>query len=740
MAVTEFVGTALTLDYASPEQVAGKQISTRSDIYSLGVILYELLCGQRPYRLRRNSKAALEEAVLGQDINLPSTRVTDRHAQSTHLSNRHIAKTLKGDLDAIVLKVLSKAPDDRYATAQALADDLQRWLRKEPVTAQPDRLGYRIRRLVARRWRLIAASSTVAMALVVTASVAMYQAIEATRATKAAQDETRKAQAVTNFLKDLFNTNTLDQVDPGAARKRTAEELLQEGAKRIETALKDAPDQQLELMYLMAEFHDLTKPTELIKRAAEIATAAYGPRHPKTLAAVAKYAHHSPHGGRMENGERALALVEPELPRLINSENVEYRRIAALILDAKLSEYKSKSYQEALGIARQLELLLATLPASEFTKKRHLFLGYVFRDALEFGEAERHLAEAERLRVLEGDFARPAQIVGYALFLSMTGRYREAEVKFLKAHGFERHNDSYQNISGNQFSREIFVEFLCDTSRAAAALALTAAPIRGVGTMERNQKLKPEGSLGSRGLALICFGQIERGLALYSQSDQHMKSKGFNGTGPSDRVYPMLELGRLHDANGYFDEANSGSVDEGLALLTNDRLYFRTRVTLDLAAGNVAGARAALEKSRRILAPPGIGPLQLAQAAWLEASIEQKEQKPDLALLRLEAALDRIAQSPDRLLLREWQAKLEELRGVSLAVLGKPAEAKRSLETALEINKAIFDPKTSIAVGRVALRLAGLHKAAGRASSAKTYQVQADAIRRTHPMFEQWVL
>ena len=63
MAVTEFVGTALTLDYASPEQVAGKQISTRSDIYSLGVILYELLCGQRPYRLRRNSKAALEEAV-----------------------------------------------------------------------------------------------------------------------------------------------------------------------------------------------------------------------------------------------------------------------------------------------------------------------------------------------------------------------------------------------------------------------------------------------------------------------------------------------------------------------------------------------------------------------------------------------------------------------------------------------------------------------------------------------------
>ncbi|MEI8159250.1 MAG: hypothetical protein WCH60_20505, partial [Burkholderiales bacterium] len=167
--------------------------------------------------------------------------------------------------------------------------------------------------------------------------------------------------------------------------------------------------------------------------------------------------------------------------------------------------------------------------------------------------------------------------------------------------------------------------------------------------------------------------------------------------------------------------------------------FWRQKVTLHIAQRNPTEARVAFERSRRVLAPKGVGIAGLALSDWLEACIEQLEGNHTGARSRLETIISKISTSPDRNMLLQWEAKLQEAFGVSLAALGQPAEAQRSLEAALQINKAIFDPKASISVGRVALRLAGLHKAAGRAAVAKAYQAQADAIRRTHPLFEQWV-
>ena len=135
--VTELSGRALTPDYASPEQILGEPLTIASDVYSLGVILYELLCDQRPYKLQRDSRGALEEAILQADPPLPSEVADARR--------RH---ALRGDLDTVVLKALKKKPAERYPTVHALLDDIERHLSSRPVLAQRDSRWYRARKFM----------------------------------------------------------------------------------------------------------------------------------------------------------------------------------------------------------------------------------------------------------------------------------------------------------------------------------------------------------------------------------------------------------------------------------------------------------------------------------------------------------------------------------------------------------------------------------------------------------------
>jgi len=161
--LTRIAGRALTLDYASPEQVNAKAIGTASDIYSLGVVLYELLTGERPYLPKGDTRRDLECAILEQQPPRPSNRL---RLSGTSEASRS-ARQVRGDLDTIVLKALQKEPRDRYATAQAFADDLRRYLAYEPITAKPESEWYRMRKFV-RRNRIVA----VMAALTVTTMIA----------------------------------------------------------------------------------------------------------------------------------------------------------------------------------------------------------------------------------------------------------------------------------------------------------------------------------------------------------------------------------------------------------------------------------------------------------------------------------------------------------------------------------------------------------------------------------------
>jgi eukaryotic-like serine/threonine-protein kinase len=136
--LTQLGGRALTPDYAAPEQIAGATVTTAADVYALGVMLYELLAGERPYKLKRDSRGALEEAILTADPAAPSRAgSSEATAAARATTAKKLSGTLRGDLDTIAIKALKKSPAERYATANAFGEDIERFLRGDVVLAQP---------------------------------------------------------------------------------------------------------------------------------------------------------------------------------------------------------------------------------------------------------------------------------------------------------------------------------------------------------------------------------------------------------------------------------------------------------------------------------------------------------------------------------------------------------------------------------------------------------------------------
>lgn len=225
--LTQVAGRALSPDYASPEQIRGDLLSVTSDIYSLGVVLYELLAGARPYRLKRNSRGELEEAILFADPRRPSEAgvVADRRA-------------LRGDLDTIVLKALKKSPADRYPTAHALIDDLERHLDGRPVSARPDTFRYRAVKLV-RRHRLAAGAAALLLVTLLAGTVGTTVGmLRARQAEVAARSETATAERYSQFLVGLFEITAPEQ---SKGRDVSAREILNKGATRIRKELANEP-------------------------------------------------------------------------------------------------------------------------------------------------------------------------------------------------------------------------------------------------------------------------------------------------------------------------------------------------------------------------------------------------------------------------------------------------------------------------------------------------------------------
>ena len=190
-ALTLLGGRALTPDYAAPEQITGAPITTAADVYALGVMLYELLTGERPYRLKRNSRGALEEAILQAEPMSPSRVAPSEAAASARGTTiKKLSRALKGDLDTIATKALKKSPAERYATANAFGEDILRFLSGEMVLARRDSLAYVALKFARRHRVAIAITGILILTLAGGLATTTYEA----RVASAQRDAALQAQ------------------------------------------------------------------------------------------------------------------------------------------------------------------------------------------------------------------------------------------------------------------------------------------------------------------------------------------------------------------------------------------------------------------------------------------------------------------------------------------------------------------------------------------------------------------
>jgi tetratricopeptide (TPR) repeat protein len=234
--LTQEQGRVLTPHYASPEQVAGEAITVQSDVYSLGVLLYELLTGTLPIAPKRGTLGAVEEAILEGGAPAASVRVKDRVT----------AKALRGEVDAILAKAMQREPQRRYATSDSLAQDIERHLNGETVAARPDSALYRLHKALRRHGVGVSAAAAVVLAVLGGSGVAVVQAQRASKASE-------RQRLVTDFVSDVFRIRIQSEDIKTTKADMSGDRLLTQGAVLIAQRFPGEPAMQAELYGVVSE-------------------------------------------------------------------------------------------------------------------------------------------------------------------------------------------------------------------------------------------------------------------------------------------------------------------------------------------------------------------------------------------------------------------------------------------------------------------------------------------------------
>jgi serine/threonine protein kinase/tetratricopeptide (TPR) repeat protein len=251
---TEFGQVIGTVEYMSPEQAQFNQldIDTRSDIYSLGVLLYELLTGTTPFERERLRSAAFDEVlriIREEEPPKPSTRLSSCDtlpsiASCRHMEPAHLSNAIRGELDWIVMKCLEKDRKARYQTATALAEDVQRYLTDQPVAACPPSTAYRLKKFIRRNKGTVVAGTAIGTALMIGFVLAGIGFFQARRQTQIASKEAAKAIAISELLQDALQSANPEQ---SKGVDYSVRQLLIEISDRLGDRLPDQPEVEIEL-------------------------------------------------------------------------------------------------------------------------------------------------------------------------------------------------------------------------------------------------------------------------------------------------------------------------------------------------------------------------------------------------------------------------------------------------------------------------------------------------------------
>jgi serine/threonine-protein kinase len=384
---TESALRMMTPEYASPEQARGEPVATTTDVYSLGVVLYELLIERRPHEFRTYSPAEIERAICETAIEEPS-KVMSRMAGAPAKLARHLA----GDLDNIVMMAMRIEPERRYQSVEQFSEDIRRYLEGMPIVARKDTFGYRAGKFVRRH----KTGMSILSLLIVLAVAMTIQAARIARERDRANQEAATAQAVTQSLVEMF-----EAADPGKSRGNviTARELLDRGAEKVVRELKDQPVVQSKLLdtigrlYQNIGLYDRQQP--LLEEALRLRRQALGNEHPD----VATSLDHLGTAARLKNDyARSESLNREALlmrRKLLGAGNMEVavslNNLALVLHERGKFDESEQLHRESLEMRRKLlgqehlevAISLNNLALTLFARGRSDEAERMFRESLE---------------------------------------------------------------------------------------------------------------------------------------------------------------------------------------------------------------------------------------------------------------------------------------------------------------------------------------------------------------------
>lgn len=720
---TQFVGTVLTPVYASPEQLQGTAVSTASDVYSLGVVLYEILAGVRPFRAGKGGDAlALAQAILADDPPRPSDVATDALAR----------RALRGDLDTILLKALKRTPGERYGTVAEFADDLQRYLHGDPVLARPDSFWYRTRRLVGRNRIAVGALAAILASLSTGLGVALWQG-------QKLRAEERTSRAEEQFLENVFRANSNDQPDPAKARDATVRDLLANGARMVDKSLGDVPESRLRMLGTLAKMHaDLELYDEAValgRKRVDLARSIHGPDDPRVVEPLIDLSMSL--SGTQANTERGKVLEEAAGILDRNHDGTSFLRGKLL---GELSSYETETdMHKALRDADASVRILRAYPPSEDLSESLVLQGWLLNEMRRNAESERAYQEA--ISVSQAVFGKVnAHLPRFYAYLAQPQlnlrKYAAAEASARQAWDLSR--TLMGEASGWTLQMEMrYGLMLVSISRIHDGLSHIGhaseliAQVRGPDDVLDTPQIQL-----IHGRSLTQSGQLQEGLR-----DVTRVTEVYRRSRPgSNYLMEALELQSLA-RTGIGDLGTAQSLlkeSEALRRKLNDRNTnlngdVRARVRLALAREDFDAAQAALGDLHLPgeSANPASFPAMRATLLRAEVSLARRDgiAARDLAM----PVYQQVISSPQRQYLKIYEARAALDAGEALQLLGQHAKAVDLLRRSARLHTELYEGPANPLVANALVALADALIDLNGIDEARTLEARARAMQAANP-------
>jgi serine/threonine-protein kinase len=432
--LTRLSGRALTPDFAAPEQILGRAVTTATDVYSLGILLYLLLSGRRPYRRHQMSMGELERDVRMAEVPALGRSALEGEDAATIAGQRgstpqKLRRMLSGDLDTVVTKALHGEPERRYPNAEQLSADLRRYLAGHPVLAARDTWIYRTRKFVARH---VVGVSVTAAAILLLAGFAIAMSVQVGRIAR----ERARAEQVSSFLVDIFELS-----DPyrGQGKSVTAKELLEVGAQQIESRFAAEPDTRAALLGTMGRVYNRlglgAEAEPMLEKNLARLIEVHGPKHPEVAAMLNEIGNALMAQGKQAQAEARLKEALQMRRELLGPDATEVAEtltdLGRVAFERGEQQVAEQYFRDSLALYSRRGLL-GTPEAAQVMNELSSLLAFVGH----YDEAAQMLAAALKIDrpAFGADYPRVImETHNLAYVLQMQGRFAEAEPLFVKS-------------------------------------------------------------------------------------------------------------------------------------------------------------------------------------------------------------------------------------------------------------------------------------------------------------------